>query len=58
MTGQVGLALLGCGYWGINYARIFGGLPEARVVAVCDGRADRLEDLAARFPERSPHDRD
>ena len=50
MTGQVGLALLGCGYWGINYARIFSELPGARVVAVCDGRADRLEDLAARFP--------
>ena len=50
MTGQVGLALLGCGYWGINYARIFSELPGARVVSVCDGRPDRLEELAVRFP--------
>ena len=50
MTGQVGLALVGCGYWGINYARIFSELPGARVVVVCDGQADRLKDLAVRFP--------
>ena len=50
MTGQIGVAVLGCGYWGVNYARIFSELPGARVVAVCDGRADRLKDLAERFP--------
>lgn len=50
MTGQVGLAVLGCGYWGVNYVRIFSELADARVVVVCDQRADRLEELAKRFP--------
>jgi predicted dehydrogenase len=49
MASQVGLAVLGCGYWGVNYVRIFSELPEARVVAVCDERPDRLEDLGRRF---------
>jgi predicted dehydrogenase len=50
MPGQVGVALLGCGYWGINYLRVFGELPEARVAVVCDQRQDRLQEVARRFP--------
>jgi predicted dehydrogenase len=50
MSGQIGLAVLGCGYWGVNYVRVFSELPEARVVVVCDRRQDRLDDLARRFP--------
>src|SRR5207249_2213177 len=50
MAGQVGLAILGCGYWGVNYLRVFSELPEARVVVVCDQRPDRLEELGKRFP--------
>jgi predicted dehydrogenase len=50
MTGhQVGLAVLGCGYWGINYVRVLSELPEARVVAVCDRRPERLQEVARRF---------
>ena len=50
MNGQVGLAVLGCGYWGVNYVRLFSELPGARVVAVCDQRPDRLEEVGKRFP--------
>jgi predicted dehydrogenase len=50
MAGQLGIAVLGCGYWGINYVRVFSELPEARVVVVCDQRPDRLEEVARRFP--------
>ena len=50
MAGQVGIAVLGCGYWGINYVRVFSELPEARVVVVCDQQPDRLEEVAKRFP--------
>jgi predicted dehydrogenase len=50
MAGQIGVAILGCGYWGVNYVRVFGELPEARVVAVCDQRPERLEEVAKRFP--------
>jgi predicted dehydrogenase len=51
MTDQIGIAVIGCGYWGINYVRVFSELPGARVVAVCDQQADRLREVKQRFPE-------
>ena len=30
----VGIAVVGCGYWGMNYVRIFNEMTDARVVAV------------------------
>ena len=50
MNGQIGVAVLGCGYWGMNYVRVFSELPGARVLAVCDKRADRLQEVGRRFP--------
>jgi predicted dehydrogenase len=50
MTGQMGVAILGCGYWGVNYVRVLSELPEARVVVVCEQRPDRLQELEKRFP--------
>jgi predicted dehydrogenase len=44
------IAVVGCGYWGMNYVRIFNELVESRLVAVCDGRADRLREVGWRFP--------
>ncbi len=49
-TKQLGVAVVGCGYWGMNYVRIFNELTESRVVAVCDQSADRLKEAARRFP--------
>jgi len=46
----LGVAVVGCGYWGMNYVRIFHELPDSRVVAVCDQRPDRLQEVARRFP--------
>src|SRR5438105_1680812 len=46
----LGVAVLGCGYWGINYVRVLSELPDARVVVVCDQRTDRLREIARRFP--------
>lgn len=51
MADQIGIVILGCGYWGINYVRVFSELPGARVVAVCDQRIERLQEVARRFPE-------
>jgi predicted dehydrogenase len=51
MTDQIGIAVLGCGYWGINYVRVFSELTGARVVAVCDQHADRLREVKQRFPK-------
>lgn len=45
------LAIVGCGYWGINYVRVFGELPDVQVSWVCDQDGARLE-LAGR---RAPH---
>ncbi len=50
IANPVGIAVVGCGYWGMNYVRIFDELPESRVVAVCDQRSDRLLELTWRFP--------
>jgi predicted dehydrogenase len=46
----VGVAILGCGYWGTNYVRVFNELASARVVAVCDRRLDRLREVERRYP--------
>jgi predicted dehydrogenase len=50
MAGQLGIAVVGCGYWGVNYVRVFSELPDARVVSVCDQRPERLEEISSRFP--------
>jgi predicted dehydrogenase len=50
VANTLGVAVIGCGYWGINYVRIFNELPDSRVVAVCDQRVDRLQEVARRFP--------
>src|SRR5256712_9253960 len=47
---QLGIAILGCGYWGINYVRVFDELPRARVIVVCDRRTERLQEVERRFP--------
>ncbi len=50
MARQTGIAVVGCGYWGVNYVRVFSELSDAHVVCVCDQRAERLEDISTRFP--------
>lgn len=44
------VAILGCGYWGLNHLRIFSELPDAEVSAVCDLNAERLTEVGRRFP--------
>jgi predicted dehydrogenase len=39
---RTGIGIVGCGYWGANYVRVFNELQEARVTAICDKSADRL----------------
>ncbi len=48
---RVGTAVIGCGYWGMNYVRVFSELPECRLVAVCDQRSERLREVSNRFPQ-------
>jgi predicted dehydrogenase len=47
---STGIGIVGCGYWGINYVRVLNELPEARVIAICDQREERLQEIARRNP--------
>ncbi|MGB7845003.1 MAG: Gfo/Idh/MocA family oxidoreductase [Candidatus Acidiferrum sp.] len=50
-SSQLGVAVIGCGYWGMNYVRIFSELLDARVLAVCDQSRERLQEVARRYPD-------
>jgi predicted dehydrogenase len=49
-TKPTGIAVIGCGYWGMNYVRIFNELTDSRVAAVCEQSSERLKEVARRFP--------
>jgi predicted dehydrogenase len=53
MTRPIGVAVIGCGYWGPNYARIFNELPDCRLTWLCDVREERLTKLAQIYPNTS-----
>src|SRR5438876_1058678 len=48
---KLGVVVVGCGYWGVNYLRVFSELQGARVVAICDPRLERLQEIGRRYPE-------
>src|ERR1700756_2870201 len=48
---QLGIAIIGCGYWGMNYVRIFNELLDSQVRAVCDQKAERLREVGRRYPQ-------
>src|SRR4051794_1691175 len=47
---MVGIGVIGYGYWGPNLVRNFLEAAGGRVTAVCDGRPERLAQVAARYP--------
>lgn len=50
LSQPIRILLIGCGYWGRNYVRIFNELSDASVVTVCDGSLDRLDAIGAAYP--------
>jgi predicted dehydrogenase len=48
---RTGVAVLGCGYWGMNHLRVFSELPDASLLAACDIRGERLEEVRHRYPD-------
>ncbi len=44
------IAVIGCGYWGINYVRVFSELPSCKLVLVCDPSDARLRTVRERYP--------
>lgn len=51
MKEQLGIAVIGCGYWGGHYVRLFTQLQETHVVAVCDLIPENLKNIKQRFPD-------
>ncbi len=45
------IGLIGYGYWGPNLARNFFEMVQARLVACCDLRQDRLDVLSLKYPD-------
>ncbi|NLD71911.1 MAG: Gfo/Idh/MocA family oxidoreductase [Chloroflexi bacterium] len=48
---ELGIGIVGVGYWGMNYVRVFSELAGSRVAVVCDRREERLLEASQRFPE-------
>jgi predicted dehydrogenase len=46
-----GIGIIGCGYWGINYIRVFSELPNAQMMAICDLNEERLARVRERYPQ-------
>jgi predicted dehydrogenase len=46
---MINLAIIGCGYWGINYVRVFSELHDSKVVLVCDANEERLRAVRERY---------
>ncbi len=51
---KLGVAVVGCGYWGPNLIRNFGACPTTEVVALCDQSAETLARAAAGCPTARP----
>jgi predicted dehydrogenase len=52
---SIGIGIIGCGYWGINYVRVFDELPGCRVLGVCDLNEERLSRVRQRFSHVATH---
>lgn len=44
------IAVIGCGYWGPNFVRIFTQMPGSQVKYVCDLNQDRLDQMKLLYP--------
>ena len=51
MNGQIRIGVVGCGYWGKHYLRLFTELPQSRLVSACDQSIDALATVAGAYPE-------
>lgn len=47
---SVGIGLVGCGRWGLNYLRAFSEIEGCRVIAACDLDKTRLAEAERRLP--------
>jgi len=47
---MVNIAVIGCGYWGPNYVRIFNELKESKVICCCDLDKNNLNKMKGLYP--------
>src|SRR5690242_5232490 len=47
---RIGIAVIGSGYWGVNYVRAFSETPGVGPIVVCEQRTERLAEIGDRFP--------
>ena len=53
--GEIGVGVIGCGYWGPQLIRNFHTTPGAALVAIADQRQDRLDYVRQHYPEARRH---
>ncbi|OGL43829.1 MAG: hypothetical protein A2161_10885 [Candidatus Schekmanbacteria bacterium RBG_13_48_7] len=44
------IGILGCGYWGKNYIRIFSRFKESKVVSICDKNGEIVSEISREYP--------
>jgi predicted dehydrogenase len=54
---QFRVGIVGAGLWGANHARVFGTLPQTKVVAVCDVSPERAKAMQASAGAQSAYTR-
>ncbi len=52
---MIRISIIGYGYWGINYVRVFSELPDVAVLRVCDTSDERLLKMHRKFPYVIPY---
>jgi predicted dehydrogenase len=50
-TASYGVAVVGCGYWGVNYLRVFGEIGDVGSIVACDADPIRRKAVADRFAD-------
>jgi predicted dehydrogenase len=45
------VGVIGYGYWGVNYVRVFSEMPDAHLAVVCDEHPERVAEAKRRFPD-------
>jgi UDP-N-acetylglucosamine 3-dehydrogenase len=46
---QIGVAVVGCGVWGVNHARVYAGLDKVKLIKIADTDPERRRLAAMRF---------
>ncbi|MFB0533943.1 MAG: Gfo/Idh/MocA family protein, partial [Anaerolineae bacterium] len=47
---MINIGIIGCGYWGVNYIRVFNELVDSQMTKACDKRSERLNLVRQRYP--------